>query len=189
MKRAHFCFLAVAIICVTASFWPMQTTADSAVRVLDIKDTHQFDWVANGQYWFEPDEEIVPTRIIIERLNIDLKVTRGGLARNNKSWHITKRTVSFSSQLGNAKASAQSIFMYGHNTNQVLKPTENLKPGDILKIKLDSGPWVKYIYNYNEVVDPSDVKAVNSQKSNLILLACHGKDNEFRRIMHFSLQK
>lgn len=177
----------VAIVGATPFCFPQHTAADTQnVKILDLSDKSHFDWVANGQSWFNPSAEIVPTRLVIKRLNVDIAVGRGGW--DGKDWKIDYKTAFFAPQLNQKFAKSNDIFMYGHNVDGLLAPTKNLLEGDELMIKLDSGPWVKYFYTSNEVVEPTDVSALTRNKTALTLLACHGATSDQRRIMHFTLK-
>lgn len=190
LKRALWSFFVLVIIGGGALFcFPQRTTADSviAATILNTADKDQFDWVSNGQNWFSADKPIVPTRVVIQRLGVDIKLQRGGW--NGKDWKITNDSAFFSPQLQQKNIKSNSIFIYGHNTEKIFKATNSLVEGDELMIKLDSGPWVKYIYKSSTIVNPTDVVALARKKSDLILLACHGSNSETRRIMYFSLEK
>ena len=187
LKRALWRFFVIVFfVSLTIFVFPHRTTADSAVRVLNKSDKSQFGWIANGSSWFSPNQEIVPTRIVIKRLNIDVKIKRGGW--QNNSWKISDDDAFFAPQINQTSTRANSIFIYGHNTENLFKPTTDLKIDDELIIKLDSGPWVKYKYVSSRIVHSNDVSALSQSKSNLILLACYGSNNEMRRLMYFKLE-
>jgi len=132
-----------------------------------------------------------PVRLVIPSLAIDLPVTAGKFDSSQRTWHVDDRIVDFipaTSPLSNTQG---SMFLYGHNANNVLGKTNNLKIGDEAYVYTDNGHVFSYTFGSAVVVKPTDTSVLNGLnlgQPGFKLMTCVGLWDQDRRIMTFNLK-
>jgi LPXTG-site transpeptidase (sortase) family protein len=128
-----------------------------------------------------------PVKLIIERLNIRLNVVEGTYNQATNSWTLTDSNVQFADLTALPNNETGNTFLYGHNTEAVLAPTQNFKLGDQLKLKTANGHTFSYKYIGDQLTVPSDVSSLShaSKKPVVTLVTCAGFWSEQRRVMKF----
>jgi len=132
-----------------------------------------------------------PVRLVIPRLAIDLKVTAGTFDPSQRTWVVDKKIVDFIPDTAPLSNTQGSMFLYGHNANDVLGKTGALQPGDVAYIYTDNNHVFSYKLQSTVVVKPTDTSVLNGLNlgnPGFKLMTCTGLWDQDRRIMTFTLE-
>jgi len=125
----------------------------------------------------------IPYRITIPRLQIDLSIENGNYLE--ESWTTAKEKALFATKSFLPNNLEGNTIIYGHNTNDVFRPTDRLIKGDRVLLYTDNGIF-EYEFTNSELVKPTDTSIFNYQGSpRLTLITCSGLTNDKRRLMYF----
>lgn len=132
-----------------------------------------------------------PTRLIIPRLDIDIKIVEGSYKSADSTWTLSDDYVHHADITSKPNNTSGNTLIYGHNYDNVLGTTRDIKPNDIVLIETDKDKTFRYVYKEDIVVDPSDTEIfnINYAEPHLTILTCDGEWDQFRRIMTFKLQR
>ena len=132
-----------------------------------------------------------PTRLVIERLGIDLSVTPGTYNPATQTWtlnnsHVFVSTFTSPAPVVSTEETDSRVLLYGHNYQKILGKTVNLHPGDTVRIFTAKGYEFVYKYARDEVTTPADDRVLQAGVAEpLTIMTCVGTWDEKRRLMHF----
>lgn len=113
-----------------------------------------------------------PTRVAIQKIAIDLPVKETTI--NNSDWEINPNGASHL-DISADPGTSGNIIIYDHNTWNHFGKITQLKNGDLIEIRTDSGKIFNYKVYKTIVVDPSDVHVLKEyQDQSLTLYTCTG---------------
>jgi LPXTG-site transpeptidase (sortase) family protein len=138
-----------------------------------------------------PVIEGVPSTISVPRLGMDLTIVDGTYNATNDSWTLTDDKAQFATMTDLPNNQSGSTFIYGHNTDQVFAKLSGLSVGDIAQIKTTNGRTFNYIYNGQEIVQPSSTQILSEKPATprLTLMTCEGILSLTRRVMFFDFKE
>jgi LPXTG-site transpeptidase (sortase) family protein len=131
-----------------------------------------------------------PTRILLPRLGIDLRVDDGRYNFTSSAWSVTNATANYAVNTVEPNNRHDKTLIYGHWTPKVFGPTKDLRAGDKVYVYTANGHTLEYRYEYNTVVKPTDTHVFNDFKGRpgLVLMTCQGLWAQERRLMFFNLK-
>ena len=132
----------------------------------------------------------IPSRITIERLNIDLEVRDGAYNYDTDEWTLSNDATHYAQMTSKANDYRGSTFIYGHNTDAVLARMSGLIVGDIVTIKTANGHTFHYVYRSDDLVPPSVTEVLNDNPPTprLTVMTCEGIWSQQRRLMYFDFK-
>jgi LPXTG-site transpeptidase (sortase) family protein len=137
-----------------------------------------------------PAEQAVnmPKTLVIPRLGITLSIVPGQYDPATKTWTLSDTDVQFAGMTALPNDRSGNTLLYGHNTSEVLAPTDRLVEGDIAQVATQDGRTYTYAFTSGRQVDPTDTSVLKqtSISPTLTLLTCDGFWDEKRRLMEFS---
>ncbi|MDQ3094314.1 MAG: sortase [bacterium] len=130
-----------------------------------------------------------PTEIYFARGTKTLSVSEGVFDSTSQTWIVKNGVVEWiKAQNIVTDSNIGHTILYGHNNTRVLGLTKKLVVGDFVVLKHQNSELI-YEYVNDEIVDPSNLSVLSSEKKNtLTLITCHGRNNEQRRLMHFNFK-
>lgn len=131
-----------------------------------------------------------PVRLVVDELELDLKVSPGKFDTKSGTWTIsdTKAYYAIPTPLPNDRAGTTLI--YGHNDWRVFNILHLLDPGDTLRVYTKEGLVFHYVFKSAKNYKPTDATAIrNDGPPRMILQTCTGNWNEWRRLFTFELTK
>lgn len=131
-----------------------------------------------------------PSRLIVERLGINLEIRDGIYNQSSGEWTLSDGAAYFAQMTRKPNDYRGNTFIYGHNTNAVLARMSGIKVGDIVTINTTNGHAFHYVYTNDEIVDPSVTKVLNSNPPTpkLTIMTCEGIWSNVRRLMYFDFK-
>lgn len=129
-----------------------------------------------------------PVSISLPTLGLELDVLYGTYNSTSATWDINDTTAFFASPSSLANTSFGETLIYGHNTPNVFAPLHDLRGGEVVTIRTDTGVWLDYTYTQDSVVSPDEIDVFNfTGAPTLTLQTCSGDWNEYRRLFRFEL--
>lgn len=131
-----------------------------------------------------------PVRIEVPSVGIDLPVVDGVYDSATRTWTLNSDKVQFAVETKKPNNREGNTFIYGHATNWVFGPLLRLQPDALAHITTDNGFVITYKLTGHEVVDPTNVGALQyTGPSRLMLQTCTGPTlSEFRQLFYFSYE-
>lgn len=130
---------------------------------------------------FISDSVSMPIEIIIPAINLKLPIIPAQLKNNN--WEATTKGVSYLSSSPIPGTKGNSI-LYGHNWPNLLGNIIQLKPGQIIQIKIANGQIRKFVINTISVVSPRQTSILApSEDVRITLYTCTGFWDEKRFVV------
>ena len=132
-----------------------------------------------------------PSRLVIERLGIDLSVRDGIYDNTTDEWTLSDDAAFFARMTTLPNDTRGNTFIYGHNTDQVLASVKDLIVGDIVKLVATNGLTFTYSYRDDDIVAPNAtaVLEANFSTPQLTLMTCEGIWSNERRLMYFEFKE
>ena len=132
-----------------------------------------------------------PSRLVIERLGIDLSVRDGIYDSTTDEWTLSDDAAFFARMTTLPNDTRGNTFIYGHNTDQVLASVKDLIVGDIVKLVATNGLTFTYSYRDDDIVAPNAtaVLEANFSTPQLTLMTCEGIWSNERRLMYFEFKE
>ena len=118
------------------------------------------------------DSQLLPNRISIENVGIDLDIEEGKIVGG--IWQISGTTAT---HLNNSEVPGRSgnIVIYGHNLMSIFGKLVNIKKGDIVVISTRNGKGYQYKVTDILEVDPTDIGVVApTNREELTVYTCTG---------------
>ena len=113
-----------------------------------------------------------PSRIRIERLNIDLPIIGADLEQGK--WKATDRGVSYLTSTALPGEMGNSV-LYGHNWPNLLGRLVNIKPGDLIEIQSSDGSLRRFRVAYTTTVTPDQTHILaQTDDARLTIYTCSG---------------
>lgn len=130
-----------------------------------------------------------PVALYIPTLGLQKKVEPGVYDFRTKSWNVSSKYPHFATLSARPNKIAGTTVIYAHNSAGLFKNITTLSAGDGVTIKVSDGRSFSYIFSHSELVSPTDISLFSEDsRPRLILLTCEGKNDEFRRLVYFTLQ-
>ncbi len=129
-----------------------------------------------------------PDRLVIKKINIDIKIDSSVFNNNTNSWDVPYSNVGYiSPDDENGAVFNGNMVIFGHNRNDVLAPIRQLSSGDELIVTTTKGLNATYVYRgRSEVVTPENTSVIDNKTApQLTLLTCDGAWSENRLLMFF----
>lgn len=127
-----------------------------------------------------------PTRIFIQRLNIELPIVDGIYNEADDSWTLSDNMAHYATPTPVLNDQQGNTLIYGHNYDWIFGKLNKLSPGDTVVLHSDSGRIFTYAYERTEYLQPDDMTVFNPvQKPMLTLQTCSGNWNELRQMSYF----
>ncbi len=129
----------------------------------------------------------LPQQLIIPRLGITLSIVPGTYDPATRTWTLTENDIQHAGMTALPNDLTGNTLLYGHNTDKVLAPTDQLIEGDAAQIITKDGRTFTYTFSSGRLVDPSDTSVLKQTvlAPQLTLLTCDGLWDEKRRLMVF----
>lgn len=129
----------------------------------------------------------MPKQLVIPRLGINLSVVPGQYDSTTKTWTLTESDVQYAAMTALPNEHSGNTLLYGHNTPEVLAPTDRLAEGDTAQIVTQDDRTFTYVFTSGRLVAPNDMTVLEQTglSPRLILLTCDGIWDEKRRVMEF----
>lgn len=130
-----------------------------------------------------------PVAISSSAVQLSVAIRPGYYDVNSQTWTLTNDAAYFAAMTTPPNTAAGSTYIYGHDTNEVFHPLNDLQTGETVTIKTSDG--TKYVYALQETHDlsPNDSSWLRSQpdKPQLVLQTCAGLWSQYRRVFIFDL--
>ena len=128
-----------------------------------------------------------PVRLEIPAVGIDLPIVDGEYDEATDAWTLSTDSVHFATMTSPINNLAGHTLIYGHNNRNLLAPTRDISTGDLLLIYTDNDLVFTYVFDGDEIVDPTDTSILDIDPSSpkITLLTCEGIFYEHRRLMSF----
>ena len=120
----------------------------------------------------EMKQKLLPTRISIKDVGIDLPITQAKI--NNNTWETTENGVSYlvSSPLPGEEGNS---VLYGHNWANLLGPLVKIRTGQEIIVQFSDQSKKKFVVEYTSVVSPNESSILAPSKDKRITLyTCTG---------------
>lgn len=139
----------------------------------------------------KPEIQGMPTHLSVERLGVDLVVQPGTYDPVTKEWTLTHTEAFFATMSEEPGTKPGTTFIYGHNRKSAFGPLANVQVGDTVKLTLEDGTVLTYVYARDVKVTPETTNIIyeKSDFPQLVLMTCDGLFSEARRVMYFTLQE
>lgn len=133
----------------------------------------------------------IPTRLVIPRLGIDLKVIEGFYDASTAQWSVSNTDANYAINTPEVNSTNDKTLIYGHWTPQVFGPTKYLRTGDTAYVYTANGHLLKYSFTESMVVMPTDISMFKKLEGEpgMVLLTCQGTWGQERRLMFFKLEQ
>ncbi len=128
-----------------------------------------------------------PSKIIINKIKLDLAIERGGI--ENDEWVLFNDKASFLSTSG-LPGEGYNTIIYAHNKYKLFANLKKLAIGD--KIEIIDAKDNSFIYKVNSInrVESDLVRAIKSDLvDTLTLFTCDGSLDQYRLVVQAKLQK
>lgn len=131
-----------------------------------------------------------PTRLVVDRIGLDLPVANGFYDQATNEWTLSDTEAFFATLSDLPNDDRGSTFIYGHNRPTAFEPLRTMAIGDTVRIMTSNGLVFTYVYTRDAIVQPTmtEVLREDPEDPQLVLMTCEGVWSEVRRIMYFSLQ-
>jgi LPXTG-site transpeptidase (sortase) family protein len=128
-----------------------------------------------------------PVRLEIPGVGINLPILDGDYDPTTDNWTLTTTSVHYATMTTPINNLSGHTLIYGHNNRDLLGPTRDIVPYELLLIYTEEGKTFVYTYTGDELVDPTDTSVLDNEpdKPHLTLLTCEGLFYEQRRLMGF----
>ncbi|HOV29740.1 MAG TPA: sortase [Candidatus Dojkabacteria bacterium] len=131
------------------------------------------------------EEELLPDRIVIEKLNLDLPVTPVEL--QNGTWEVKPNVANYALGTDLIKESGGNVGIYGHALKGIFLNIKDLKPGDRIILYSNQRKAI-YQVTQSSIVLPEQVDVFHTtSKPTVTLVTCDGIYSEKRYIVTASL--
>lgn len=116
--------------------------------------------------------KIIPSKLAIESLSIDLPVIESKIA--NGKFETTKKGVSYLSSSAMPGEMGNAIF-YGHNWPNILGKLDSVRVGDVIRIVMNDEKYFDYKIEYTAKVSSDEVHILNqTEDSRITIYTCAG---------------
>lgn len=131
-----------------------------------------------------------PVRVLLPRLGINLSVEEGTYNFTSSAWRVSNTDANYATNTAQPNNKQDKTLIYGHWTSNIFGPTKDLRQGDKVYIYTANGHTLEYVYEYKQVVKPTDTHVFNNFKGRpgLVLMTCQGLWAQERRLMFFNLK-
>lgn len=127
-----------------------------------------------------------PIRILIPTVGINIPIQPGVFDSISKQWVVSQNSAHFATVTATPNNTSGNTLIYAHNTSFLFGPTTGLKINDSAYIQTDNNLVFEYQFVDSDLVLPTDVAVLKTQKEiGLNLLTCAGTWDSQRRLMHF----
>jgi LPXTG-site transpeptidase (sortase) family protein len=134
----------------------------------------------------EADEELLPEKIIIPSVGIDLVVSPARV--ENSLWQVSKEGASYLWGSG-IPGREGNVVIYGHNTNRLFGPIRWLKTEAEIKVINRKGEEFVYKIVETKTVSPDSVEVLSpTEEAILTLYTCTGFWDSQRYVVRARLQ-
>ncbi|SRR6266550_744896 len=130
-----------------------------------------------------------PVRLVVPRLGIDIAIVDGHYNAVVRDWTVSKAAANWAVNTVPVNNNRGITFIYGHDTKQILAPTERIATGDTAYVYTDNGHVFSYTYQSDSIVKPADTQLFDQLDGapGIKLMTCDGAWSQNRRIMNFNL--
>lgn len=127
------------------------------------------------------EEELLPDRIVIEELNLDLPVIPVEL--KNGTWEVNPNVANYALGTDLIKESGGNVGIYGHALKGIFLNIKDLKPGDRIILYSNQRKAI-YQVTQSSIVLPEQVDVFHTtSKPTVTLVTCAGSYSEKRYIV------
>src|SRR3989344_2547012 len=127
-----------------------------------------------------------PVKLLLPELKLTLNIEEGNYSETTKSWNVSKTNAHWANVTALANNKSGNTLIYGHNTNNVLGSTRNLKIGDKLILVTDNNLSFEYTLTGFKEVGPQDTEIFSYQGNPILtLVTCTGIADKKRKLMNF----
>ena len=117
----------------------------------------------------------------IERLGVTLPIYPARVVGGK--WETTAKGLSHASNSAGIGSTGNTV-IYGHNWPNMLKRLPDLKPGDLITIRLSESEMITYTVTYTATISPNDTSLTrNTTDSRLTLYTCIGLLDRYRYVV------
>lgn len=127
------------------------------------------------------DGGVIPERIVIDTLNLDLSVVP--VEMENGTWEVLADVANYAVGTNLIKEDSGNVGIYGHAVSEVFLGLKNLKIGDIVMVYNGEKEFVYEVFQ-SKVVYPNQVDIFESTLEPILtLLTCDGWYSEKRYVV------
>ncbi len=131
-----------------------------------------------------------PVEIIISSLNMSVPISEGYYNEVNKSWTLGPSSAYYATVTALANNREGTTFIYGHNTRAVFSKLYNLRGGELVMIRTNTGAVFYYVFTGAHDVKPTDVDVLQEVGApKLVVQTCSGAWDQNRRLFTFKFVK
>lgn len=174
-------FLYLAFIPFLAATWLGSQIISDSYKQIEITPSTNFNFVQkiSGH----------PTRLIVDRLGLNLPIKTGEYDFANDSWTLSNGVAYYATMTDLPNNKKGSTFLYGHNQDDTLAMLGDLQAGDRIIIETQNNHRFTYQYEKDEYImpDQTDILYEHPNKPRVVIAICESLLGITRRIMYFNL--
>lgn len=130
----------------------------------------------------------VPSRLIMPTINVALDIEDSSIQVETNEWPLSDDAVhfaNFTSRLGEDRG---TMLLYGHNTQQLLRSTQDLQFGDEMSLVDERGKVWRFAFVDEKIITPEQVEFIYEDVPfRVVMFTCNGWADQYRRLMYFEL--
>lgn len=137
-----------------------------------------------------PQHKIIitkPTRLLLPSVNLAVDIDDATIDIKKNDWPLSSTNAQYANFTPGLGSKKGTMLIYGHNTWQVMRKTNDLKVGDILTLIDTNGRAWRFIMTNEENITPENVGFIYEDVPfRVVVFTCNGFYDQYRRLMYFS---
>lgn len=130
----------------------------------------------------------IPTRVVVESVNIDIPVRTGSYDATSQTWTLDGQSAFYADRSVPVNDSNGSTLIYGHARSKLFAKLPEITEGATARIYTDSGKIFSYTFASSRQVPPDDTSVFERSGAPMLALqTCSGPFDMYRTLVSFRL--